>query len=329
MSPVGLKKLTDSLPHKEDPNLLVGFETSDDASVYLVNDELAIVNTADIITPPVDDPYIFGQIAAANSISDIYAMGARPVSCLNLVGFPAKRLGQEVLYEIVAGALNKITEAGAVLAGGHTTNDDEPKFGLSVTGFVHPKKYWSNATARPGDVLILTKPIGSGVIFNANLKGWVSTAALQTCIDKLIVLNKTAAEVFSRFEVHAATDVTGFGLAGHAFEMASGANMQFAIELESIPTLPEALQMYERGMSTGVNPLNRELVMPTTRIEKQLPYWHEEVIFDPQTSGGLLVALPQTQASDALGMLHAAGVEDACVIGTVNESQVGLNLLFV
>lgn len=174
MSPVGLAKLLSQLPKKKDPNLLVGYETSDDAGIYRLSDDIALVVTADFITPPVDDPYLFGQIAAANSLSDVYAMGGSPVTFLNLVGFPAGELDPEVLHGIVAGALSKITEAGAVLAGGHTTDDDEPKFGLSVTGVVHPDKYWRNAGAQVGDALILTKPIGSGVLFNANLGGGVS-----------------------------------------------------------------------------------------------------------------------------------------------------------
>jgi len=198
----------------------VGFDTSDDAGIYRLNDEIAIITTADFITPPVNDPYQFGQIAAANAISDVYAMGGKPITCINLAAFPSKKLGPEILQGIVAGALSKITESGAVLAGGHTIEDDEPKFGLAVTGIVHPKKYWSNAGAKPGDVLILTKPIGSGVLFNANLKGWVSEGALNECISTISTLNKTAAEIFSNFEIHAVKDITGFGLAGHGFERA-------------------------------------------------------------------------------------------------------------
>ena len=234
------------LPRKSDPNLLVGFETSDDAGVYRLGEDTAIVVTADFITPPVDDPFTFGRIGAANSLSDVYAMGGRPVACLNLIGFPSEDLGPEVLHGIVEGALSKITEAGAVLAGGHTTNDDEPKFGLSVTGVVHPDRYWRNAGARPGDALILTKPIGSGVIFNANLKGLLSREALEETLAVLTELNRTAAETLARFDVHAATDITGFGLAGHALEMARGSGVTLEIDVDSVPTLPEALEMYER-----------------------------------------------------------------------------------
>jgi selenide,water dikinase len=308
--------------------LLVGFETSDDASVYQLNEDTAIVTTADFITPPVDDPYLFGQIAAANSISDIYAMGGQPISCLNLVGFPSGKLGPEILHSIVAGALDKITEAGAILTGGHTTDDDEPKFGLAVTGLVHPKKYWSNAGAKPGDALILTRPIGSGVIFNANLKGWVSKAALDACIEILIALNKTAAEVLADFTVHAATDITGFGLGGHAYEMASASGAQFQIKIDTLPIMQEALEMYERGMSTGVNASNRELIAGVTRIERKLPSWHEEILFDPQTSGGLLVAMPENEAQSALDALRKAGVIHTKIIGRVQLLEEGVNLVF-
>ena len=197
MSPVGLGKLLAGLPHKVDPNLLVGYETSDDAGVYRLDDNTALVVTADFITPPVDDPFVFGQIGAANSLSDVYAMGGRPLTCLNLVGFPSAQLGPEVLEGIVEGALTKITEAGAVLAGGHTTDDEEPKFGLAVTGIVHPDRIWRNTGCRPGDVLILTKPVGSGVLFNANLKGWVSEGAMGECIAVLRALNRAAADAAS------------------------------------------------------------------------------------------------------------------------------------
>jgi len=296
---------------------LAGFESSDDAGVYRLNDEVALVTTADFITPPVDDPYVFGQIAAANSLSDIYAMGGRPLTCLNLAGFPSNKLGAEILQAIVEGALSKITEAGAVLAGGHTTDDDEPKFGLSVTGIVHPQKFWRNSGARPGDALILTKPIGSGVIFNANLKSWVSDRAMQECIETLLVLNKKAAEIMAGFEIHAATDVTGFGLAGHAFEMAKASGTTLEISVAELPIMREALAMYKRGMSTGVNAANRALVDAHTRLAVSLPAWHEEILFDPQTSGGLLVSVPPSQSRALLMALHDAGVEKARVIGSV------------
>lgn len=319
MSPVGLARLLAGLPRKADPNLLVGFETSDDAGIYRLDDERALVVTADIITPPVDDPVLFGQIAAANALSDVYAVGGRPVTCLNLVGFPADVLGPEVLAGIVEGALAKITEAGAVLAGGHTTDDEEPKFGLAVTGLVHPKRYWPNSGARPGDALLLTKPIGSGVLFNANLRGWVSAAALDECVRILCQLNKAAAETLAGFEVHGATDVTGFGLAGHAMEMAKASRVCLHLRFADIPVLAESLEMYRRGVSTGVNGPNREIVETALRVDADLSKDEQQLLVDPQTSGGLLVALPAAQAEAAQAALMAAGVEHTRLIGEVRH----------
>lgn len=293
---------------------MVGFETNDDAGVYRLNDDLAIVTTADIITPPLDDAYLFGQIAAANALSDVYAMGGKPLTCLNLAGFPAGKLPDEVLHNIIEGALSKITEAGAVLAGGHTTEDEEPKFGLAVTGVVHPQKVWRNIGVKPGDAIILTKPIGSGVLFNANLKQLVSEAALNKCIENLIQLNKTAAEIIASFSPHAVTDVTGFGLAGHAFEMAKGSQVCLRIFYERLPIMPEALEMYQKGVMTGVNSYNKALVTKNLHFEKKLAPWEAEILFDPQTSGGLLVALPEAVAEEAVAQLCAAGYQHTTII---------------
>ena len=304
--------------------MLVGFDTSDDAGVYKLNDEQALVFTADFITPPVDDPYLFGQIAAANSLSDIYAMGGKPLSCLNLAGFPSNKLNDKVLSGIISGALEKITEAGAVLLGGHTTDNDEPIFGLTVTGMVHPENIWRNSGARSGDQLILTKPLGSGVLFNANLKSLVSAEALGECLDSLIVLNKMAAEVFANFEVHAATDITGFGFAGHALEMLSGSELSFNITLDAIPIMKEAREMYESGVTTGVNQTNRTLVENNWNFAENASAAQEELMLDPQTSGGLLVAVPETQTSSILRALHHAGATASAQIGYVskfNESK--------
>ena len=290
---------------------------------------MALVTTADFITPPVDDPYVFGQIAAANSISDIYAMGGKPVTCLNLVGFPADKLGPEILHGIVEGALSKITESGAVLAGGHTTDDEEPKFGLSVTGIVHPEKYWRNVGAEPGDVLILTKPIGSGVLFNANLKKWVSDQALEECIQTITTLNKQAAAIMADFDIHAVTDITGFGLGGHALEMAEGSNVTLEIRAGDVPIMREALEMYQKGMRTGVNAANRALIEDFVRFEKSLPAWHEEIFVDPQTSGGLLMSVPATQSESLLTALRNGGVTEAQVMGIVKSFVEPNHLVFV
>ncbi len=287
------------------------------------------MTTADFITPPVNDPFIYGQIAAANAISDVYAMGGRPVTCLNLICFPTKKLAHDVLSGLAAGALDKITEAGAVLAGGHTVEDDEPKFGLAVTGVVHPEKYWANNGAREGDVLVLTKPIGSGVIFNANIKKWVSDDAMEECLSTLTTLNKTAAEVMAGFEIHAATDVTGFGLAGHGYEMAAGSDKRLEIRIDDIPIMREALEMYKKGVTTGVNAYNRELVEDHTRFEVELPHWRREIVYDPQTSGGLLVALPEDQGPGLRKALIDAGVSDTRIIGRVASRTDSNYLAFI
>jgi selenide,water dikinase len=296
---------------------MVGFDTSDDAGVYRLTDEMALVSTADFITPPVNDPFIYGQIAAANAISDIYAMGGRPITCLNLVAFPSSKLAPDILHGIVAGAVDKITEAGAVLIGGHTIEDDEPKFGLAVNGLVHPDKLWTNAGARAGDTLVLTKPIGSGVLFNANIKNWVSKEALEECIAQLTTLNRKAWEIMQGFEIHGATDITGFGLAGHCYEVASASGVMIVLAMDRLPLMPEALDMYQRGVNTGVNPHNRRMVQNHLQFEGDWPDWHREILYDPQTSGGLLASVAPAVAEDLVAALQAAGVARACVIGEV------------
>ena len=306
----------------------MGFGTGDDAGIYRISEDTALILTADFITPPIDDPYLFGQIAAANAISDIYAMGGRPVACLNLVAFPSGKLDAEVLHDIVAGGLSKITEAGAVLAGGHSIEDDEPKYGLSVTGVVHPDKFWTNTGARPGDVLILTKPLGSGVLFNANLKKWVSAAAMTACINAITTLNRAAAETMAGFDIHAATDVTGFAIAGHGFEMAKGSNVTLRMRIGDLPVMDEALEMYRRGITTGVNAHIVERVKNGVRFESMLPAWHRQIVYDPQTSGGLLAALPADQAPALLTALHTAGVADARIIGDALPLEGSTYLIF-
>lgn len=316
------------LPKADDPNLLVGYHTSDDAGIYRLSDDLAIVVSADFITPPLNDPYLFGQIAAANAISDIYAMGGDPRVCLNLVCFPSKQLPPRDLHRIVAGALDKITEAGAVLAGGHSVEDDEPKFGLSVVGTVHPDRFWTNAGARPGDVLILTKPLGSGVIFNANLKNRVSRTALDACVSSLTTLNKGAAEAMRAFDIHAVTDITGFGLAGHGLEMARASGLALHFNMNALPIMDQALEMYRQGVTTGVNTFNQRLAAENTRFEKPCPQWHRQILYDPQTSGGLLVALPAGQQDDLLRALKQAHTPAAALIGRVLPLEGSTHLIF-
>ena len=299
----------------------MGTETSDDAGVYRISDDTALVLTADFITPPVDDPFQFGQVAAANALSDVYAMGGRPITALNLAGFPSDDLPLEVLGQIIAGALDKIHEAGASLVGGHTTEDEEPKFGLSVTGIVHPDKIWRNVGAQPGDKLILTKPIGSGVLFNANQKNWVSPEAMAACLEVITTLNKRAAEIMMEHTIHACTDVTGFGLSGHGFEMAKGSGVALHFNLDSVPVMDESLEMYRKGMTTGVNLANRTLVHDHIHFLRDLPNWRKEIVYDPQTSGGLLVAVPAGEAEALLAALIAGGVPQAAIVGEVHPQK--------
>jgi selenide,water dikinase len=304
-----------------DPNLIVGYDTSDDAGVYRVTEELAIVVTADFITPPSDDPELFGRIGAANAMSDVYAMGGRPVACVNLVAFPSGKLGNDVLGGIVSGASQMINEAGAVLAGGHTIDDPEPQFGLAVTGIVHPERCWRNSGARPGDALVLTKRIGSGVLLNANLKGWAPEPALTTCIDSLVTLNRIAAEVAADVGVHAATDITGYGLACHTLEMARGAKATFAISLADVPVFDGARAMYERGVTTRSNRANRQMSEGDISFARSVTVVEEELLYDPQTNGGLLFAVAESKADVLVARLKDAGVSCTARIGMVVETH--------
>jgi selenide, water dikinase len=298
---------------------MVGFDTADDAGVYRLDEDKAIVVTADIIGPPVDDPFLFGQIAAANSLSDVYAMGGKPLTCLNLVFFPSDKLEPGILHGIIEGAHAKVSEAGSVIAGGHSVEDQEPKFGLSVTGLVHPDKYWSNAGAKPGDCIILTKPLGGGVLLNANMKGKVSGIALENCLNSMVTLNDKAADVFRQFEVHAVTDVTGFGLGGHALGMARASNVNIEIDTASLPLFDEAQLMYEKGFSTGINLSNHIRLAEYAEFSMDIPASLTQMLSDPQTSGGLLTAVPEADSDKVLSALEESGVRSAVKIGHVSS----------
>ena len=309
------------LPVQGDSRLLVGFDKRDDAGVYKVSEEIALVTTADFITPPVDDAVLFGEIAAANALSDVYAMGGRPVTCVNIVCFPSKKLPIEDLQGIIRGALVKISESGAVMVGGHTVDDEEPKFGLAVTGLVHPDRIWRNSRAQVGDALLLTKPIGGGVLLNANLKGLVSSVALDACLNSMRELNARAAEILADYPVHAVTDVTGFGLAGHALEMCEGSGVAFEIEYSEVPKMPEALQMYQKGISTGSNNPNRLAVGNKIEFGSEVKSSMAEIFFDPQTSGGLLAAVAPEAAAEIIERMLGEGITDAKQIGRVGPSS--------
>ncbi|MCI5163573.1 MAG: selenide, water dikinase SelD [Candidatus Electrothrix sp. AX5] len=307
---------------------MVGIETSDDAAVYRLNDEVAMINTVDFITPPVDDPYWFGQIAAANSISDVYSMGGRPVTALNVVMFPSKHLDMGFLKEILRGGHDKVVEAGACLIGGHTVDDEEPKYGLCVNGTVHPERVITNAGSLPGDALILTKPLGSGVLFNAvRSKKMPLKEVEQEMLPSLAALNGPAMETALHFGLRACTDITGFGILGHLLEVAHGANARVLLKQSALPFYSGALDMYKKGETTGSNKANRALVA-RHRLEMRasLSRHEEELLYDPQTSGGLLLSVPQDQADELVTALHRNGVHSAVRIGEVLDESAGITV---
>ena len=309
------------LPASSDPNLLVGFDTRDDAAVYRVSDEIAVISTVDFITPPVDDPTWFGRIAAANSLSDIYAMGGQPVTALNLIMFPSKKLSMDILKGILQGGSEKVAEAGASLAGGHSVEDDEPKYGLAVTGIVSPKGVLTNAGAKSGDLLILTKPLGTGVLFNACRSGKLPLRDLEPILSQVAALNRTAMEIALKFEVHSITDITGFGILGHALEMATASSVRIEIEFSALPSYPNAVDMYRKGETTGSNTANSKFVEDSLHICARLSEEQHQWLFDPQTSGGLLLSVPAPLAETIVNQLRGAGVSSACVIGKVESSS--------
>jgi selenide,water dikinase len=308
--------------------LLVGFDTRDDAAVYRVTPEIALISTVDYITPPVNDPYWFGQIAAANSLSDIYAMGGKPLTALNLVMFPSKKLDLGLLREILRGGSDKVLEADASLAGGHSIDDNEPKYGLAVTGTVHPERILTNCGARPGDALVLTKPLGTGVLFNANRSGKLPYRELETILSQVAALNRPAIEVALKFEVHACTDVTGYGILGHSLEVAKGSSVRIDLFYDQLPFYPNALQMYRRGENTGSNEANRKLVAGYFEAVGSRSAEQQELLFDPQTSGGLLLAVVPSQADDLIAALKKEGVVAAARVGqVVGADRPGIRVL--
>jgi selenide,water dikinase len=281
----------------------------------------------DFITPPVDDPYWFGQIAAANSLSDIYAMGGRPVTALNLVMFPSKQLDMGHLNEILRGGHDKVMEAGASLAGGHTVDDLEPKYGLAVTGVVHPEKILTNCGSKEGDALILTKPLGSGVLFNACRSGKLSFRELEKILPEVASLNGKAIETTLKYKVHACTDITGFGMLGHALELAKGCGFQLNIFYKDLPFYPHTLDMYLKGETTGSNRPNRKLTDGFLEIVIKLSRQEEELLFDPQTSGGLLLSVPAPDADELVRELHTAGVTSSAKIGEVVSGEPSIKII--
>ncbi len=300
-----------------DPNLIVGMERADDAGVYKISDDLALIQTVDFFTPIVDDPYMFGQIAAANSLSDIYAMGGKPLTAMNIVCFPIKTMDISVLREILRGGLDKLKEAGATLAGGHSVEDAELKYGLSVTGVIHPSRVLTNVGGEPGDRLILTKPLGTGIINTAIKAGMAEERLIETVTRCMARLNKTAAEVVQEIGARACTDVTGFGLIGHAFEMIQGTGRGIIIDASSIPLFAEAVDFANMGLVPGGAYRNRDFRIHRVDFDPGVPLHIADILFDPQTSGGLLAAVPSENAERMVDRLKEKRIEEAAVIGEI------------
>ena len=296
-------------------------ETSDDAGVFRLRADLAIVNTVDFFTPIVDDPYTFGQIAAANALSDVYAMGAEPRTAMNVVAFPKGKLELSVLAEIINGGAERVREAGAVVVGGHSIIDEEIKYGLAVTGIVHPDRVIRNVGIRAGDALILTKRLGTGIISTALKRRQASAASVRAAVASMITLNRTASTTMRGFPVHACSDVTGYGLLGHAFEMASGSGVTVVLEARRMPLLPGSRRLAQQGFLTGGCRRNRDYLKDKIAIDPSVSSQLIEIAFDPQTSGGLLIALPQEDAPGLLDALHASGVGEATLVGHATGLQ--------
>ena len=299
-----------------DENLLVGTEHPDDAAVYRINEDLALIQTVDFFPPVVDDPYHYGEIAAVNALSDVYAMGGRPLTAMNIVCFPCHKLGTDILVEILKGGARKVAEAGALLVGGHTINDDEPKYGLAVTGIVEPGELFTKGGVEPGDQLILTKPLGSGIITTA-LKGEIAPAhLLEEMTHWMTTLNKGAAEVARKVGVKTCTDITGFGLLGHIEEMIRGSGVDAVINVQAVPCVEGALELAKEGIVPGGARANREFLRDKLVFE-EIDEAMLDVLCDPQTSGGLLMAVKKERASEAIHLLKNKRLSYASVIGEI------------
>ena len=315
-----LAQLLEGIRVHQDPNLLVGFDKSDDASVYKVSDDLALVQTVDFFPPIADDPYLFGQIAATNALSDVYAMGGEPKLCLNIMAVP-ESMPKEAVHQLLRGGYDKVYEAGALITGGHSILDDEPKYGLAVTGFVHPDRVLTNSGARPGDVLLLTKPLGIGVLTTAAKADMATPAAIALAQTLMTTLNKSARDAMVKYRVHACTDVTGFGLLGHACEMAQGSGVELELRVENIDLIPEAVELARMGILPAGMYRNRtfaegEVEAGDTELCRQ------DLLYDPQTAGGLLMAVDPEDA-DALFAELQRCVPSAQRIGTVGAYRGG------
>jgi selenide,water dikinase len=301
----------------DDPNLIVGMERADDAGVYKLSEDLAIIQTVDFFTPIVDDPYMFGQIAAANALSDVYAMGGKPLTAMNIVCFPIKTMDISILREILKGGLEKMKEAGVTLVGGHSIEDSELKYGLSVTGTIHPSNVMTNIGAEAGDALILTKPLGTGIINTAIKAGMANEKLIEMVTNYMARLNNAAAEVMQEVGAHACTDVTGFGLLGHAFEMIQGTGKGIIIHASRVPIFLEAMNFAEMGLVPGGTYRNRDFRIHRVDIDPNVSPYLIDILFDPQTSGGLLIAVPGEKTEGMVKKLKERGIDEAAIIGEV------------
>ncbi len=310
------------------PDLIVGISTGDDAGVYRIAEDLAIVSTVDFFTPIVDDPYTYGQIAAANALSDVYAMGGRPLTALNIVCWPQTGLPGEMLAEILRGGSEKAREAGVTIAGGHTVADEEVKFGMAVTGVIDPRRVVRNVGVRPGDVLLLSKPLGTGVLMTAFKRDRLPADQYAAAVRMMTQLNAGAAAAMLKYDVHAATDITGFGLMGHAFKMADGSGVTLVFEESDLPLLPGALELARAGMIPAGGTRNREFYGPNVKILDEIAGEMATLAFDPQTSGGLLIAIAERDATALLADLQNAGLSDASIVGgAVRRGEFSLELV--
>ena len=307
------------MPAQSHPDLLVGFNQADDSGVVRLTDEMALIFTVDFFPAVVDDPVVFGRVAAANALSDVYAMGGRPLCALNIVEFPSHDLPIEMLGDVLRGGAEKVNEAGAVIVGGHTIKDSELKYGLAVTGTVHPDHIFHIGDARPGEQLVLTKPLGSGIYATALKNGELSKEQEQSFYDTMCALNMVASEEMKGADAGACTDITGFGLLGHTLEMAQASNVTLRIDVAALPLLPGALDLAKRGFLTGGGMSNREFAGGEIRVEGKLATDMEMVLYDPQTSGGLLVSVPAGNVGAYLETVRAKGAAEAAIIGDVLE----------
>ena len=301
--------------------MIVGVETSDDAGVFRLRPDLAIVNTVDFFTPIVDDPYVFGQIAATNALSDVYAMGGEPKTAMNIVCFPRGKMDIQILGEVLKGGADKAREAGAVVIGGHSIIDEEIKYGMAVTGVIHPDKVIRNVGVQEGDALVLTKALGTGIITTALKRGKASKESVQAAVASMITLNNTASKIMRNYPVHACSDITGYGLLGHALGMASGSSVTLILESSKLPLLERARRLAEKGYLTGGCKRNREYLKDKITIDKSIREGLVEAAMDPQTSGGLLIALAQRYAGKLVDELKENGVKLATIVGYATSLQ--------